>query len=47
MKGDKVIIKYTGNLYDLSVGLENYFRGKQYVYYTLHLAADSLRKKRR
>ncbi len=27
-EGDKVIIIYTGNLYDSNVGLENYFRGK-------------------
>jgi len=31
-KGDEVTIKYTGSLYDSSIGPENDFRGKPYVY---------------
>lgn len=45
-KGDEVAIEYTGNLYDSNAGSEINFRGKQYVHYTLHLAADRLCKTR-
>jgi len=45
-EGDEVIVIYTGNLYDSNAGLENHFRGKQCVHYTLHLAIDRLCKTR-
>ena len=41
-KGDQVIIEYTGNLYDPSVGPEKDFRGEQYVQRMPDLPCTSL-----